>query len=62
MTAKAVIPNRYQTLFAVEKLETPLGVYPEALLREKDISQMYLELTNEQIGMLREDINREETI
>ncbi|CCI47509.1 unnamed protein product [Albugo candida] len=49
VTAKAVIPNRYQTLFAVEKLETPLGVYPEALLREKDISQMYLELTNEQI-------------
>nr|CCA21619.1 AlNc14C128G6871 [Albugo laibachii Nc14] len=60
--AENVIPNKFQTLFAVQKLETPLGMYPEALLRERDLSQMFFELTNEQIEMLREDIDREDSL
>lgn len=38
--AAGITPNAKQTLFGVTDLVTPLGLYPHAVLRERDIVQI----------------------
>lgn len=38
--AVSITPNAKQTLFAVIDLVTPLGLYPYAVLREREIIQI----------------------
>lgn len=52
VNADSVIVNGGQTLFACTNLETPLGTYQHAVLRDQDIAQLHRPLTNAELRAL----------
>lgn len=45
VTADAVVSNEKQSLLGATKLQTPLGTYPHAVLRDDEVASVEREMT-----------------
>lgn len=50
--AGSISPNAKQTLFGVTDLATPLGLYPHAVLREREIVQIEAQISSAALNKL----------